>query len=290
MTKQIITPHLWYDKEAKEASDFYISAFGQNSKIKHITTIHDTPSGSADIVAFDIFDYQFMAISAGPQFKINPSISFHVKCKEVAEVDEIWHKLSPGGTTLMELGEYPFSKRFGWLQDKYGVTWQVIHIDDDFRQRIMPVLMFTQDICGLAEEAVNYYASVFPGASVQFFDRYRADEEPEKEGTIRYAQFILGGQEFGAMDSAQAHDFKFNEAVSLIVNCKDQAEIDYYWDKLSAVPEAEQCGWVKDQFGVSWQIVPANLDELMGRNAEKTTPVLLEMKKIIIAELEKAGE
>lgn len=290
MTKQLITPHFWYDKEAKEAAEFYISVFGQNSKIKYVTTINDTPSGSAEIVAFDILGYEFMSISAGPLFKINPSISFHVKCQEVDEVDEIWEKLSPGGTALMELGEYPFSKRFGWIQDKYGVTWQVIHVEGESIGRITPVLMFTQDVSGMAEEAINYYASVFPDANAQIFDRYNAGEEPEKEGTVRYARFILGGQEFGAMDSAQAHDFKFNEAVSLIVNCKDQAEIDYYWDKLSAVPEAEQCGWIKDKFGVSWQIVPDNLDELMGKNPEKTTPVLLEMKKIIIADLEKAGE
>lgn len=290
MTKQLITPHFWYDKEAKEAAEFYVSAFGQNSTIKDITTIQDTPSGSADIVTFNILGYEFMAISAGPLFKINPSISFHVKCKSVEEVDEIWKKLSPGGTALMELGEYPFSKRYGWVQDKYGVSWQVIYTEGDITERITPVLMFTQDVCGQAEEAVNYYASVFPDANAQVFARYEAGEEPNQEGTVRYAQFNLGGQGFGAMDSAQAHDFKFNEAVSLIVNCNGQEEIDYFWDKLSAVPEAEQCGWVKDQFGVSWQIVPANLDELMGKNPEKTTPVLLQMKKIIIADLEKAGE
>jgi predicted 3-demethylubiquinone-9 3-methyltransferase (glyoxalase superfamily) len=290
MTKQLITPHFWYDKEAKEAAEFYVSAFSQSSKMKNVTTINDTPSGSADIVTFDILGYEFMAISAGPLFKINPSISFHIKCQEVAEVDEIWEKLFPGGTVLMELGEYPFSKRYGWVQDKYGVSWQILYAEGDFIHRITPVLMFTQDVSGRAEEAINYYASVFPDANAQVLARYEAGEEPDQEGTVRYAQFILGSQEFGAMDSAQAHDFKFNEAVSLIVNCNGQEEVDYFWDKLSAVPEAEQCGWIKDKFGVSWQIIPDNLDELMGKNPEKTTPVLLEMKKIIIADLEKAGE
>jgi predicted 3-demethylubiquinone-9 3-methyltransferase (glyoxalase superfamily) len=150
--------------------------------------------------------------------------------------------------------------------------------------------MFTQDVCGRAEEAVNYYTSVFRDAKAQVFARYSKGEEPDKEGTVKYAQFVLGGQEFGAMDSARTHDFKFNEAISLIVNCQDQAKIDYFWEKLSAVPEAEQCGWVKDKFGVSWQIIPANMGELMSKNLEKTTPVMLKMKKIIIADLEKAGE
>jgi predicted 3-demethylubiquinone-9 3-methyltransferase (glyoxalase superfamily) len=290
MTNQKIRPHLWFDKQAIEAAEFYAAAFGQNSGVKNVTTIGDTPSGSVDIVTFDILGYEIEAISAGPMFKINPSISFHIKCKTVEEVEEIWNHLSPGGTALMELGEYPFSKRYGWIQDKFGVSWQVIHTKGDFEQRIMPALLFTQDVCGRAEEAVNYYASVFSKSDAQVIERYGKSEQPDQEGTVKYAEFSLAGEEFAAMDSAYAHDFTFNEAVSLIVNCKDQEEIDYFWEKLSAVPEAEQCGWIKDKFGVSWQIVPENMDELMGKNPEKTTPVMLEMKKIIIADLEKAGE
>jgi len=128
---QKITPHLWFDKEAKEAAEFYVSVF-DNSSINSITPIHDSPSG-AFIVAFQIMGYEFMAISAGPYFKINPSISFHVKCATVEEVDRIWEKLSAGGTALMELGEYPFSKRYGWIQDKFGVSWQVIYNRGRFR-------------------------------------------------------------------------------------------------------------------------------------------------------------
>jgi predicted 3-demethylubiquinone-9 3-methyltransferase (glyoxalase superfamily) len=290
MTKQMITPHLWFDQEAVEAAQFYASTFGRDSKVKNVTTIHDTPSGSADIVTFEIFGQEFMAISAGPVFKINPAISFHVRCKTAAEVDEIWQKLQPGGMALMDLGEYPFSKRYGWIQDRYGVSWQVIHTEGDFKQRIMPALMFTQDVSGKAEEALDFYTSVFPGASAQVLERYQKGEEPDQEGSVKYAQFILNGQEFAAMDSALIHEFSFNEAVSLIINCKDQTEIDYYWDKLSAVPEAEQCGWIKDQYGVSWQIIPENMDELMAKNLEKITPVMLAMKKIIIEDLVQAGK
>jgi len=290
MAKQIITPHLWYDKEAREAAEFYVHAFGRNSKIKDVTTIHDTPSGSADIVSFDILGYEFMAISAGPVFKINPSISFHVKCRTIDEVNQTWEKLVPGGFVMMELGQYPFSKKYGWIQDKYGVSWQIIYTEGEYISRITPAFMFTGDVCGKAEEAINYYALVFPNANAQVLDRYTAGEEPDEAGTVRYAQFILGGQEFVAMDSALSHNFKFNEAVSLIVNCKGQEEIDYYWDKLSAVPEAEQCGWIKDKYGVSWQIIPENMGELMSENLEKTTPVMLKMKKIIIEDLKQAAK
>ena len=148
----------------------------------------------------------------------------------------------------------------------------------------------TQDVCGRAEEAFDYYASVFPEASAQVLARYDGGEGPDEAGTVKYGQLVVNGQVLGAMDSAREHNFTFNEAISLIVNCKDQAEIDYYWDKLSAVPEAEACGWTKDQFGVSWQIVPENIDVLMAANLEKTTPVMLQMKKIIIDDLIAAAE
>lgn len=219
MKKQKIVPHLWFDKEAVEAAEFYASVF-DNSKINFTTKIHDTPSGDCDIVGFQIMGYDFMAISAGPLFKINPSTSFHAKCRTVEEVDKIWEMLSDGGTVMMELGEYPFSKRYGWIQDKYGVSWQVIYAEGDFKQRITPALMFVGDVCGKAEEAIDFYALVFPDVKSQVFARYAKDEEPDKEGTVKYAQFILDGQEFGAMDSARMYDFSFNEAISFMVNCK----------------------------------------------------------------------
>jgi predicted 3-demethylubiquinone-9 3-methyltransferase (glyoxalase superfamily) len=205
-------------------------------------------------------------------------------------VDQIWEKLSAGGTVMMELGAYPFSKRYGWIQDKFGVSWQVIHSEGDFKQRIVPALMFVGDVCGKAEEATGFYASVFKNATVEVLARYEKGEEPDWEGTVKYAQFVLDGQEFGAMESARMHHFGFNEGISLIVNCTDQKEIDYFWEKLSAVPEAEQCGWIKDRYGVSWQIIPVNMGELIEKNPEKTTPVMLRMKKIIVADLEKAGQ
>lgn len=298
MTEQIITPHLWYDTEAKEAADLYVSVFGRNSEVKDLATLHDTPSGSAGIVNFTIWGYEFMAISAGPHFKFNPSISFMVNFdpsqdKDARQrIDEVWEKLSEGGQTLMPLDKYPFSERFGWLEDKYGLSWQLIYTNPEGEERplIIPSLMFVGDVCGKAEEATDFYLSVFKDSKRGAITRYPAGMEPEEEGTIMFTDFMLEGQWFAAMDSAQKHNFAFNEAVSLMVNCTDQEEIDYYWDKLSAVPEAEQCGWVKDKYGVSWQIVPANMDELMSKNPEQTTPVMLAMKKIIIADLQRAGE
>ena len=234
-----------------------------------------------------------MAISAGPYFKINPSISFHVKCKTAEEVDAIWAKLSPGGKVLMELGSYPFSERYGWVQDKYGVSWQVIHAGKDkIKQKFTPALLFVGDVCGKTEEAVKFYTSIFHNSKINMTARYGKNQQPDKEGTIMYTSFTLEGQEFGAMDSAHEHKFAFNEAISFIVKCKDQAEIDYFWKKLSAVPASEQCGWLKDKYGVSWQITPIAMDEMMAKGNEKqlarVTEAFLKMKKFDIATLQKA--
>ena len=289
---QNITPHLWFDKEAKEAAEFYTSVF-DNSKINFTTQIRGTPSGDCDLVGFQIMGYDFMAISAGPLFKINPSISFHVKCKTTEEVDAFWGKLLEGGTVLMELGEYPFSKRYGWIEDKYGVSWQVIFTETNFKQKITPVMMFTQDLCGKAEEAVKFYTSIFKNSKTEFLARYEKGESPvDKSGTIKYAHFILDGQEFGVMDSAQDHKFKFNEAISLLIACNAQDEIDYYWEKLSADPKAEQCGWVKDKFGLSWQVWPTIIGDMIKKGTKEQVARLIKaflpMKKVDIEKLKEA--
>ena len=236
---------------------------------------------------------QFEAISAGPYFKFNPSISLMVACHAAEEVDAKWKALIEGGTELMPLGEYPFSKRYGWVQDRYGLSWQLMLIDGGkTAQKITPNLLFSNEACGKAEEAVKYYVEVFADSEIGFISRYGAGEAASSEAKVNYAAFKLGGMDFSAMDNGFDVDFSFNEAVSLIVNCKDQREIDYFWDRLSAVPEAEQCGWVKDKFGVSWQIVPDDVDELLfnGSREEirRVTEAFLKMKKIDVAALKRA--
>lgn len=291
---QKITPHLWFDQEAKQAAELYVSTF-PNSRIKSTTTLHNTPSDSVDVVTFELSGLAFQAISAGPLFKFNPSVSFHVKCSTKEEVDAIWNKLSQGGQVLVELGSYPFSERYGWLQDKYGLSWQIIYSGaGDLTQQITPVIMFVGGVCGKAEEAVNFWTSVFRESKVNTILHYGQGEQPDKEGTVKYASFSLFGQEFGAMDSAHAHQFAFNEAISFIINCDTQDEIDYYWRKLSAVPEAEQCGWLKDQYGLSWQVVPSGMDEMLGgddrEKIDRVTQAFLVMKKLDIAKLQDAYE
>jgi len=290
--KQKITPHLWFDKEAKEAAGFYTSVF-PDSRIKSETTLHDTPSGSVDTLAIEVMGQEFSLISAGPYFQFNPSISFLIACTSGPEVDALWDKLAPGGQPLIELDAYPFSERYGWLQDKYGVSWQVMAYGDrPIAARITPVLMFTGKTAGKAEEAIRHYTSVFRNAKVETIHRYGQGEEPDQAGTVKYAQFMLEGQTFAALDSARAHDFAFNEAISLMVHCDTQQEIDEYWGKLSADPAAEQCGWLKDKYGLSWQIVPTAMDAMMAdkdpQRLARVTQAFLQMKKFNIQILEKA--
>jgi len=287
-----IVPHLWYDKEAKEAALFYISLFDK-SKLLNVTLIENTPSGNAEIVSFELAGQQFESISAGPIFKFNPSISLMVACYSVEEVNTKWKALSQGGMELMPLGEYPFSKWYGWVQDRYGLSWQLILIDNDQTvQKITPNLLFSNEACGKAEEAVKYYTEIFENSEIGIISRYSEGEAESTKAKINYAAFKLDGVDFSAMDNGFDVDFSFNESFSIIIKCENQQEIDYFWDNLSAVPEAEACGWVKDKFGVSWQIVPKIINEMMTcgdrEKIQRVTEAFLKMKKFDLAVLQKA--
>lgn len=294
-----IIPHLWFDTQAKEAAEFYVTVF-PNSKITQHSVVRDTPSGDCDVMSFDLMGTSFQSISAGPYFKVNPSISFMVNFdpsqdpEAKAHIDEVWNKLIDGGEALMLIDKYPFSERYGWVKDKYGVTWQLIltNPEGEPRPSIMPAFMFAGDVWCKAEEATDFYISIFRDSKRGVMAKYPAGMEPAKEGSVMFTDFNLAGIWFVAMDSVGAHDFKFNEAVSLVVNCDTQEEIDYFWEKLSAHPEAEQCGWCADKYGVSWQIVPSVMGEMMAKGtpeqSARVTQAFLKMKKFDLAAIEKA--
>lgn len=300
MTQRII-PHLWLEKDAGEAANFYAKTF-PNSKVDFVQEMGDAigqSDGKVEMAGFQVMGYNMMAIAAGPHFSINPSISMMVnfdpsQLKDAdKKIDEVWAQLAEGGQALMPLDKYPFSERYGWIKDKYGFTWQLILTTPEGEDRplMVPSMLFTNEKEGKAKEASDFYISTFNNSKRGAIAPYPEGMPPNNPGDTMFTDFMLEGQWFAAMDgSASQHNFSFNEAVSLMISCKDQKEIDYYWDKLSAVKEAEQCGWTKDKYGISWQIIPANMGELMGRNPEKTTPAMLKMKKIIISELEKAGK
>lgn len=291
---QKIVPHLWFDTQAKEAANFYLTVF-ENARIKSSSVLKGTPSGDTDFLTFELEGFEFMAISAGPYFQLNPSVSFLIACKTKEEVDALWSKLIDGGSALMELASYPFSERYGWLKDRYGVSWQIMFMGDrPFTQKITPTVMFVGDQAGNAEAAINFYVSIFRDAKVGNVMRYNEGEAPDKAGTIRHASYTLENVQFAAMDSAHKHEFAFNEAVSFVVRCDDQEEIDYYWAKLSADPKSEQCGWLKDKFGFSWQVTPVEMDEMLVNGTEeqkeRVTKAFLRMKKFDLKALREAYE
>lgn len=288
---QKIVTHLWFDMQAKEASEFYASLL-PDSKVDSVNVIKDTPSGDCDIVHFTLAGQKFMAISAGPYFKFNPSISLFVVFENEQDITAVWDKLIEGGKVLMPFDTYPWAQKYGWVQDRFGLTWQLsLSEHHKFPQRVTPLLMYTQGMAGKTKEAVEFYTQVFPNSQVEMLVPYE-EGEGDVAGYIKHARFSLLGQNFMAMDSSGPHAFVFNEAISFIVSCETQEEIDTYWEKLSADPKAEQCGWLKDKFGVSWQIVPTAMNEMMGKGTPeqkaRLTQAFLKMKKFDIAILEKA--
>jgi predicted 3-demethylubiquinone-9 3-methyltransferase (glyoxalase superfamily) len=296
---QKITSNLWFDDDAEAAVDFYTGLFDRSSVgatsryDEAAATASGQPEGNVLTVEFELEEQQFVALNGGAQFTFTPAISFFVNCSTRGEVDELWASLSEGGESLMPLDSYPFSDRYGWTEDAYGVSWQLLYSDDVPEQRIVPSFLFVGDRCGQAEEAIEFYTAVFPETDIGDIARYGPDQAPDEEGTVMFADFVLAGQRFAAMDSAQTHDFDFTEAISFIVNSEDQNEVDYYWGELTADGGEEgQCGWLEDRFGVSWQIVPTVLTELLAdedaERAGRVMEAMLEMQKLDIETLEGA--
>ena len=289
---QKIVPHLWFDTQAIEAANWYVSIFA-HSAITSVSQLHGTPSGDVDTVEFTLNGVDFSAISAGPIFKLNAAISLMVTCRSAEEVDALYAQLGKDASIRMPLGAYPFSKRYVWLEDRFGLNWQLCYFEtDEIAQKIRPVLLFSVDVCGKAEEALAFYADIFPGAHLGYVNHYLPGEAQDARAKTNYAELTLLELQFVAMDHGVGGEEPFNEAFSFMVLCKDQAQIDYYWDKLSFVPEAEQCGWLKDKFGISWQIVPETMSELLStatpEEAQRITEVFLGMKKLDIRALEQA--
>ncbi len=154
-------------------------------------------------------------------------------------------------------------------------------------QKITPFLWFDAN----AEEAVAFYTSIFPNSSIQQVDRYGKDS-PGTEGSVMVIAFTLNGQEFNALNGGPV--YKINPAISFVVSCEDQAEVDHYWEHLLAGGKADQCGWLTDKFGVTWQIVPKELGELLAdpdsQKAYRAMQAMLKMVKLDITELRKAFE
>ncbi|MEK6782314.1 MAG: VOC family protein [Bacteroidota bacterium] len=277
--KNSIYPCLWFDGQAKAGAEFYCSLF-KNSKV-----ITDSPM----VVNFEIEGQKFMGLNGGPMFRFNPSISLFVTCETDDEISTLWNKLLEGGSAMMPLDKYEWSEKYGFLQDRFGVAWQIMKGKfSEVNQKITASLLFVGDQYGRAEHAVKFYTEVFPQSSIQGILLYQKDEP--QYGKVKHAQFLLNEKVFMAMDGAGDHKFQFNEAFSFVVECDTQKEIDYYWTTLTEEGQESRCGWLKDKFGVSWQIIPAIIGQLMSdsQKASRVMQAVMTMNKIDIETLKNA--
>jgi predicted 3-demethylubiquinone-9 3-methyltransferase (glyoxalase superfamily) len=276
-----IYPCLWFDGQAKAAAEYYCAIFS-NSKI----------IADSDIaVQFELEGSKMMGLNGGPMFKITPAISLFVNCETVDEINRIWHWLSEGGSAMIPIGQYPWSERYGWVIDKFGMTWQLMLGDfSPEGQKIIPSLLFVNELFGKGVQAINDYSSIFEDSKIHHLEIYQEGEE-QPAGTLKFGSFSLGNAKFAAMDGPGTHQFGFNEGVSLVVECETQEEIDFFWETLIRDGGAEsQCGWLKDKYGVSWQIIPASLGSLMSdpERGQRAMQQLLKMKKLDINILKNA--
>jgi len=288
-----IAPCLWFNGVAEDAVRAYADLFGDVEV--HATSRYGEgmpfPAGTALVVEFSIAGRRMQALNGGPMFTLNPSVSFFVHAASADEAKRLFDGLAPGGQVLMALGSYPWSPSYAWVQDRFGVSWQIIAERPAFTgARIVPCLMFTGAQEGRAESAIAYFSQVFSKAQTLSLERYGAGEGPVT--SVKHARFTLDGDEFVAMDAPGPQAFTFNEALSLSVRCEDQARVDELWGHLCDGGAPGRCGWLKDRFGLSWQIVPEALVRMQtqgdGAARGRMFASMLTMSKLDVAVLERA--
>lgn len=296
---KIITPNLWFDKNAEEAVNFYVSLF-PNSKINSVSHYGKEgfeqlkmPEGLVMTMSFEIHGQNFVALNGGPIFKFNESASFFVYCESESEIDNLYKSLSEDGSVNLPLDKYDWSEKYAWVKDKFGISWQLDITKMNSLKKIVPALLFVNDKFSKVKEAVNHYTNIFPDSKIIFEAQNPVNENTPGE-TLAFAQFSLNENLFNAMSGRGEHNFDFNEAISFIINCESQKEVNYYWEKLTEEGQEGMCGWLKDKFGVSWQVVPTILGELIGDNdkekSSRAMNAMLQMRKIDIVQLKKAHE
>ncbi|MBE0700093.1 MAG: VOC family protein [Acholeplasmataceae bacterium] len=240
---QKILPYLWFEYKADQVTQFYKDVFKDVEIIETILTIDDKDIMTQHIA---IYGFEMVVLNGGPFQKFTPANSFFVYVRD-EEIASVWEKLSLDGKTLMDFGPYPFSKRYGWVEDKYGMSWQIGVGDDN---QIIPFWMFTGENFKKASQATRFYIKLFEDSGLEsvFFD--------DEKLSVKHANFKLFNQAFMAIDSDEPHGFSFSSAVSYMVLCESQEEIDTYWSYLKTNGIEQHCGWLKDKFGITWQIVP----------------------------------
>ena len=292
-----IVPCLWLDEHAEAAASLYVDAF-DDAEVVAVGRYPESgsnpagrPPGSVSTVDVQLAGVRVTLLNGGQAFRPNPSMSLHVIVPKEEEVDALHTVLSAGGAELMPLGAYPWSPRYAWIADRFGVSWQLFVQSVAPSTRIVPCLMFAGEHHGRAREAIDAYVAAIPASrviEVQVF----AEGEGGESGSVKQGSFELAGRPFVAMDGGRGHGFGFDEGASLQVACSDQAEIDRLWDVLGDGGAPGPCGWIRDRFGLWWQVVPARMSSWMASDDAdargRLFEAMLAMGKLDVDDLERA--
>lgn len=235
-----ITVCLGFNDQAAEATAFYTSLF------KHTKRGALTPQS----VTFELEGLPILGLNSDVTAPFTPSNSFFVWCENEDEMQRLWRLLSAQGDVHMRLDTYPWASRYGWTADKYGVEWQLILHPQPQPQKIAPAFLFVDDLFGRGEEAVKFYTSLFRGSRVETMVK------DEKTHSVMHCVFSILGQRFVLMEGPGQHRHSFSTAYSLVAPCDSQDEIDELRAKLTQGGSVEPNGWIKDKFGMFWQVVP----------------------------------
>ena len=277
---KLIYPCIWCNNNAREMAGYYASVFPETEIVDQNQWVH----------VLKMHGQRIMLLNGGEMYRPNPALSLMYLTANDKEVEAVYARLIDGGRDLMPLDSYPFSPKYAWVEDRYGVSWQLYTGEEkQIIQQIVPTLMFVGDNNGKAEKAIDFYTSVFPASENRGIMRYTGNEG-ETAGHIQHAEFKINNYLLMIMDSSYPHAFGFTEGMSLVVECHTQQEVDHYWEKLTSDGgEESMCGWLRDKYGVSWQITPIVMKDLL-QKSPRVMEVMMTMRKLDILQLQKAAE
>jgi predicted 3-demethylubiquinone-9 3-methyltransferase (glyoxalase superfamily) len=281
LDNQRIYPCLWFNKEAREAVEYYSGIFSNFIALKQ----------NEFVSTFEINGCKFMAINGGPHYKMNPAVSYFVYCGGDQEIDRLYKALIHGGDIIMPLDKYAWSPRYACIIDKFGVSWHLDVEEINNSQKIVPTLLFVNEKNLMVGDAVEFYSTIFENSKILLKAPYPPNTGMPDDA-ILFAQYKLLNVVINSMSSTMHHDYDFTPGNSLVIECSHQDEIDYYWEKLGEGGKYSRCGWLTDKFGLSWQIIPDFLTELTTDpiKGPKVVEAFMQMTKFEIEPLLKAAE
>ena len=278
-----IIPHLSFHYKAKDAINFYMRFFN-DSEILNITSIKNENGSSSEKINFQIAGTQFQATSEEVSDKFNQALSLTVLFNSKAEAEILWNKIKDHAVVLRPFGPDEYKQIYASLEDQYGLVWQIMTTSEKIDQRILPSLLFTNQ----AEEAMIFYGQVFENSIIETVHRKKGSEY----SSIILSESKIKDLKMSFMDVEPEDNPGFNESLSFMILCDNQEEIDFYWNKLSDKKEVGRAGRTTDKFGLSWQIIPERLFEMIRQGSDKQRKVLNQalskMNKITLKEIEEA--